>query len=1774
MTTSRTTACDVYLSFAPNDHLVDPALQHSWVTGIASFLKAETASWGTQLTIAYDLQDVDSAEAWQTRRESVIKNSRILVPLLSPRYFSSASCMLEWQHYAAREQQGALHPDHSPIQPVMLEDSAPAADESVRVWQQSMTDLQHVDLQPWFAQGPSQLGNEELRTQLRALGRAILERLRINRLHNIGPGNVGLGAADFVGRRNATAELAASIGNPRTEPSAQATLTCLTGISGVGKTTLALRYASNHRHIYPGGIWRLDARHHTHVLPLLSILATDRTLGAAKTLDDRVAAGQAVLSALSQRASSHGPCLILLDDITEPHLLTGGELQHLTAQGHLGVTWLATTSLPEQHIADAATLINILPVAPLSTPESMDLIAVRRPDAAETPTNQESTKQLAAILSGYPVAVDLASAYLGDRAELSIADLVARLQTASARTTPGSPQHFSAVLSNLVEHSVAEMEPAGQSAAIVAAMCTAGKTPWSWVERCTRLLHPDLFEDAYLGKQNWLRIKHRLMRRGVLTDTDRPELARMHTHVQKLLASFASPEHIAALNRTITERVAAYVNGEKAPTWERVACVSALDAMVRRSPEAAAATLSSVEALRPFSDLPDRLLEPVWAEHLRWCDDHARKYPNNPQAQLIHATALLNAGIIEQSADASSATKRLQAARSLAKEVNENTPDPRAQRVVATATWLLSTDRKVDTIEEVVQLMSPLATAPDAPYGVRVDAAVAKLNLGQALSQTEPQRASVILRECVSTLRTLHEDRRHNPSATWALGVALLAQMPLAHAHESAEVQKWGQEGLDLSNWAIEEWPQRLDMVSLRGHTLLSMGNAVATTSPEKALAYYDEAVDVIEAVETQLPPGDKGHLVRFESAAAGLRTVCGNEPPASASEWDRVRRILTALVPVLRGVHPDMRQYCADALQWCQLLEPAAPLQVAEATATVLHAITAASKQNRFALSPAQRVLVPTIWLTVSAVQERSDAPTALTSSRHAIVDLQRESTAAGHNVDIMTHLSAAYLSAARIAERTPDVDSLTFYEQSIVVNRTILRHEPRKPKALRDGSLSLLKAAALDTSVSHEVKSGWLDEAVQYRRRVFEQNPGELARRELAEALLIAGKTAQYSHRQMSLEYLTESHRLWSELDQAGTNDPMVPMGIRESAEIAATVEQELRLTQGSQSFSTTQPGATGLPSMTAQPGMAAQPGVTVTPAVAAQPELAPAPAIPDVPRFNVQAPEVNGEMGRRYQTTGAAGTSQALPMTPTSPDPTFDELGFSEIAARTGADTTSAGTPVAPVPSRRHIVTGETEVGFEVSAASSGSDEPTSFPSEFDSPQAASGHHADPTSPAQWPVLPGVAATALAGRDAYRQTTSASPQPHSGATPREVPPPVHEVAVTSSDAGMPAAAFGAAADQPVRPAVGAAPATGDDFASPAPTLNAPAAPGRGSNGTSGGGGVPPATSYGVGDVPPHQTPGQPVSMPDQPVSMADQHVSPANSGSSPSSFADSAPGGHMPEDSMGTDSLQADPLQGDPLQADATAVVEALTARIVSGHALEATQPREARVTYTGVIDECGQNLRSFPANPDLQLVMAKAHLEVVRLDAALATSRALPRAVHAVGILEHLHSSFPDRQDISFELSRAQQTAGSLQQDYNPTAALKSTVAAFTRVSRAAQGRLTDDVADLLQSLSDQFFVIAEEHDPAEYLDDATDVRDALVDAAASKLDAQLPNKANFLLTIGLRLAHHVGAVRSAPVDAEVYCFVAEQQGALLTTTDPARSQELLQAAAAMRAALRG
>ncbi|MGH3754047.1 MAG: BTAD domain-containing putative transcriptional regulator [Pseudonocardiaceae bacterium] len=199
------------------------------------------------------------------------------------------------------------------------------------------------------------------------------------------------GFAEIVGREQELAALRAGFTDP--QRSGRPVWQVLTGLGGVGKTSLARAYAQRYQDHY-GLVWWVRAEDPEAVpgefRALLDILASQY----AEDTHDPV---QAVHAVLANRA---GPWLLVIDNIAEPEALRG--LLPAAGAGDVLVTSRAGT-WPDRRM--------VLPVAPLAQAHAVDLVTTLSGD-----TDQATAAVLAHELGGLPLALAQAGCYVAHSA--------------------------------------------------------------------------------------------------------------------------------------------------------------------------------------------------------------------------------------------------------------------------------------------------------------------------------------------------------------------------------------------------------------------------------------------------------------------------------------------------------------------------------------------------------------------------------------------------------------------------------------------------------------------------------------------------------------------------------------------------------------------------------------------------------------------------------------------------------------------------------------------------------------------------------------------------------------------------------------------------------------------------------------------------------------------------------------------------------------------------------------------------------------------------------------------------------------------------------------------------------------------------------------------------------------------------------------------------------------------------------------------------------------
>ena len=154
-------------------------------------------------------------------------------------------------------------------------------------------------------------------------------------------------------------------------------VTAVHGIGGMGKTELALTYAHAYAASYQGGTWYVDADGQTDLLEAVSSLAGSPALGLQVSDEDRrdrKLLGELVLAHLRKRTEaardrdeSTGACFLLLDNVSEPELLSEAQLAVLPSEPWFHVA--ATTRLGVGDIGAVGSRgsVALIPVDRLNT---------------------------------------------------------------------------------------------------------------------------------------------------------------------------------------------------------------------------------------------------------------------------------------------------------------------------------------------------------------------------------------------------------------------------------------------------------------------------------------------------------------------------------------------------------------------------------------------------------------------------------------------------------------------------------------------------------------------------------------------------------------------------------------------------------------------------------------------------------------------------------------------------------------------------------------------------------------------------------------------------------------------------------------------------------------------------------------------------------------------------------------------------------------------------------------------------------------------------------------------------------------------------------------------------------------------------------------------------------------------------------------------------------------------------------------------------------------
>jgi tetratricopeptide (TPR) repeat protein len=594
----KPTSYEIFLSYARLDNRVQDGQAQGWVTALRDQILEDHRRFSTApLRIFLDVEEIRDMDDWRHRILGGLRESKILLVCLSPNYLASDYCRWEWEEYCRRQAHNASGRDS--VTTVYFVEVPGVAEPMRARWLDSVLRGNFTDIRPWFPEGPETLRREDVRRSVARLGERLWERIERARRATGVPGNLRSGNPYFVGRTEELRQL-----HERLALGTVGVVTAVHGIGGQGKTELAVTYARAWAHCYPAGLWALGAEGRRELLALLGELAYSPELNYRPSEAEKADAnllGRAVLAELGRRVESLrqqdpsglAAALVLLDNVSEPELLSPSQLAALPRADWLHL--VATTRLDPGRLDHSGKWLATVAVDAMEEDDALALVREHQPprDPAGLVPGFASAHEEAAAraivreLGGFTLAVEQVAAYLGLHPDLTPTAFLAGLRRrglASAdrlgcdEDVRARMLHQGKQLSAILDATLKLLDPPARTALRIAALLPSDAVPWPWLHTLVVARHPELKRQTDDEPDPWLTTRRRLEGLRLLTSGEQPELARIHRLIAAHLVA-AGEDALASgdLVTHVTSR-ADWISDERSPpeNWEVDALVLAI----------------------------------------------------------------------------------------------------------------------------------------------------------------------------------------------------------------------------------------------------------------------------------------------------------------------------------------------------------------------------------------------------------------------------------------------------------------------------------------------------------------------------------------------------------------------------------------------------------------------------------------------------------------------------------------------------------------------------------------------------------------------------------------------------------------------------------------------------------------------------------------------------------------------------------------------------------------------------------------------------------------------------------------------------------------------------------------------------------------------------------------------------------------------------------------------------------------------------------------------
>jgi len=347
---------DLFISYSRKDNLTGR------VTELKEKIEAEYLEFAKEeLKCFFDKDEITGMEDWKHRLLQGLKDSHLLLLILTPNYLASPYCDWEIVEYLKYEYARATQGE-GVEQIYFLEIPGidePGFEEKAKAWVAKISRRQRFDFRPWYHEGADSLKMIDVKKRLEELKNSLHSRIHRMRRIARAPGNLPVPNARFVGREREMKLLHDSVGLGKF-----GVLTAVHGVGSLGKTAIAFQYAYAYADFYQGGHWQIGCAHETNLAATLKKLDLD--LKVTFTEDEKkdyIRSAKRILNELESlaikgagaRSDENNPpkpaVLLLLDNVDHAELIQPPNADLISGKEWLKVL-ITTRMVPKELGAD------------------------------------------------------------------------------------------------------------------------------------------------------------------------------------------------------------------------------------------------------------------------------------------------------------------------------------------------------------------------------------------------------------------------------------------------------------------------------------------------------------------------------------------------------------------------------------------------------------------------------------------------------------------------------------------------------------------------------------------------------------------------------------------------------------------------------------------------------------------------------------------------------------------------------------------------------------------------------------------------------------------------------------------------------------------------------------------------------------------------------------------------------------------------------------------------------------------------------------------------------------------------------------------------------------------------------------------------------------------------------------------------------------------------------------------------------------------------------